>query len=114
MEASKGRRLRPWLCKLLRCDALCEAPPSKGPKVVVKGNRETFVYDGYDIEVQLLPEHKALVIQAFLKGGLVLTGYCYSNAAPDWTYTIHLPSYKTRKYIQEWALNRLTNMKDRK
>jgi hypothetical protein len=107
---TKAEKLRRLLCKLLGCEDFFPKPPA--PAIHVTGNLETFHYDGYDVEVHLFPENQALQVQVYLKGTLALIGECKLGAAIEWHYGSHHPSYKTRKYMQEYATKRLNMMKD--
>lgn len=109
METKVRQKLKRWLCKLLGCDVTA----SKTTPVVHKaGDLETFQYDGYDVEVYLFPETQSLKIQVYLKGSCVLSGDCRVKTPVEWIYGAHYPSYRTRKYIQDYAEKRLTKLKD--
>ena len=107
-----GARLKQWLCKLLGC----EVPIQSSPPVYRNGNLETFQYDGYDMEVRLFPDQRSLRIRVHLKGNCVAVGdYPHPGGVIHWHEDgLHYPSYKTRKYMQEYAKKRLTQMKDSK
>lgn len=107
---TKVQKLKRWLCKLLGCEVQA---PKAVPAVYTNGDLETFHYDGYDVEVHLCPDQYALSMRVYLKGSCVLVGECVLGAATEWQYGTHYPSYKTRKYMQEYATKRLYKMKDK-
>jgi hypothetical protein len=108
MEAKT--KLKRWLCRLLGCDV----PDPALPVVHKNGNLEVFQYDGYDMEVHLYPSQLKVRIKIHLKGKCVLIGDCRLGEAIQWHEGLHYPSYKTRKYMQEYATKRLTQLKDNK
>lgn len=109
---TKAQKLKRLLCKLLGCADLL--PQSSAPAVFVNGDLETFHYDGYDVEVYLYSDQLALQVRIYLKGTQVLVGNCQLGGAVEWQHCgAHHPSYKTRKYMQEYATRRLYKMKDK-
>lgn len=111
MEAKIRQRLKRWLCKLIGCEVQA---PKAAPVVCKSGDLETFHHDGYDVEVHLFPDEQTIRMQVYLKGSCVLVGDCRRGEVVEWTHGTHHPSYKTRKYMQEYATNRLIQMKDSK
>lgn len=106
---TKVQKLKRWLCRLLGCEDLVR---QMNPVVLKNGDLETFHYDGYDMEIHLLPAQRALRMKAYLKGSCVLVGDCRLDEAMEWQQGTHHPSYKTRKYMQDYAAKRLTQLKD--
>jgi hypothetical protein len=103
--ASKIQKLKRWLCRVLEC-------PEPVPRVTTTSSElDVIHYDGYDIEVRVDTEVSppTATVMVYLKGMEVLEGVFVAANVWQWVGGIAptAPSYKTRKYIRDYALTKL-------
>lgn len=103
--ASKIQKLKRWLCCILGCE------PAPAVVTRVSAGFDRIHLDGYDIEVYLTDETIGLVVNVlvYLKGEEVLEGLFVAPNLWEWVGCVALsaPTYKTRKYIRDYALTKL-------
>lgn len=102
------QKLKQLLCKLLGCEELYQPQP----ELRKHGNIEFFEYDGYEVETQIFSA-QSLILRLYLKGTLVFAVYCADDHKVEWAYGQHYPSYKVRKYMQEYASKRQSQLREK-
>lgn len=82
-----------------------------GPKK--NGQWESFEHEGFTIEASATSSPINLIVRVFLKGDHVLTGR-FSETDGQLEYADHnrAPSYRTRKYIRDYAFHKINQLKE--